>query len=65
MNRFNKTIKIVRKGEDYENLNYYLILSPKERLEHLERLRTEYMKGQKVNDPKSRFQRVYKITRRT
>ena len=59
-----KTIKIIRKGKDHENLNYYLSLSSKERLEHLERLRTEYIKWQKVNDPKSGFQRVYTIIRR-
>lgn len=64
MNDLRKTIKIVKKGEDDENLKYFLGLSHKERLEHLELLRTEYIKWQKTDDSKQGFQRVYKIIRR-
>ena len=64
MNQSVKVIRIVKKGEDYDNLDYFLSLSYQERLEHLEQLRTEYIKWRRVDDPKSGFQRVYKVTRR-
>ena len=59
-----KKISIVKKKEDDQNLIYYLSLSYKQRLEHLEQLRTSYIKWQGEHDSKSRFQRVYKVTRR-
>lgn len=59
-----KRVKIVKKGSDDENLKYYLGLSYVERLKHLEKLRTDYIKWKNTNDPKSRLQRVYTITKR-
>lgn len=64
MNGTNKSFRIVKKDRDNENLEYFLSLSHKERLVHLENLRTKYIKWQKSDDSKSRLQRVYSITKR-
>jgi len=64
MNKIRKSIRIVKKDKDNENLMFFLSLSPRERLEHLEELRTKYIKWENTNDSKSGFQRVYSITKR-
>ena len=64
MNSINKPVRIVKKDKDNENLLYFLSLSQSERLEHLEALRTKYIKWQDSDDCKSRLQRVYSITKR-
>jgi hypothetical protein len=57
-----KVIKIVKKGEDESNLEYWLSLSKQERMENLEEIR------QQVNncngDTEQGFQRVYRIIKR-
>lgn len=57
-------IKKVNRKDDSENLKYYLGLSYKERLELLESLRTNYIRWNNSDDNKSRFQRVYTVTKR-
>ena len=64
MDRTNKPIRIIKKSKDDENLVYFLSLTHKERLEHLEELRTKYVKWQNSDDSKSRLQRVYSIAKR-
>lgn len=59
-----KSIRIIKKGEDYGNLKYYLSLTHRERLEHLEQLRTHYIKWNNSDDCQSGFQRVYTIVKR-
>lgn len=59
-----RKISVIKKKEDEQNLIYFLSLSHKERLEHLEQLRTLYIKWQGAHDSKSRLQRVYTVTRR-
>jgi hypothetical protein len=57
-----KQIKIVKKGEDKENLKYWLSLSKKERLARLEEIRKE-INSQQYGTQQG-FQRVYKIVKR-
>lgn len=64
MNSSGKTIKIVKKHNDDENIKYFLSLSYSERLKHLEELRTRYIKWHHTNDYKSGLQRVYSIAKR-
>jgi len=64
MNSLAKNIKIVKKGMDEENIKYFLSLTPKQRLEHLEALRTSYFKLNFSNDTQQGFQRVYNIVKR-
>ena len=64
MNRIDKVVRVVKKNNDDGNIKYFLSLSHADRLEHLEMLRTEYIKWKNSNDPKSRLQRVYSITKR-
>jgi hypothetical protein len=64
MIKISKSIKIVKKDMDNENLTYFLSLTPKERLQHLEELRTKYINWQISDDLKPRLQRVYSITKR-
>jgi hypothetical protein len=59
-----KTIKVVKKKSDDENLSFYLKLSQLERLEHLEVLRLRYIEWYKSNDNKQGFQRVYNVVKR-
>jgi hypothetical protein len=58
-----KQLKIVKKGKDKSNLKYWLSLSKKERLKHLEELRQE-INNQKY-DTEQGFQRVYRIVKRS
>jgi len=57
-----KTIKIVKKGQDEGNLLYWLSLSYQERMAELEKMR------QQINQTKygtqQEFQRVYRIVKR-
>jgi hypothetical protein len=55
-------IQIYKKGEEPDDLLYWLSRSPVERIQALEAIRKEY------NDwkygPESRFQRVYRVVKR-
>jgi hypothetical protein len=64
MNKTSKSVRVIKKNKDNENLTYFFSLTNKERLEHLEELRTRYTKWQYPDDSKSGFQRVYSITKR-
>lgn len=64
MKNIKLNIKKVSRKNDNEDLIYYLGLSYKERLELLESLRTKYIRWNKSDDNKSRFQRVYSVTKR-
>lgn len=58
-----KKIKVVKKGQDQSNLQYWISLSKKERLEQLEEMR------QQINSDKYEtrqgFQRIYRVIKRT
>ncbi len=58
-----KRIRIVKKGEDDGNLEYWLSLTHNQRLANLERMRRQINK-RKYGTPKG-FQRVYRIVKRT
>ena len=64
MKNIKLNIKKVSRKNDNEDLIYYLGLSYKERLELLESLRTNYIRWNSSDDNKSRFQRVYSVTKR-
>ena len=57
-----KRFKIVKKGEDDSNLNYWLKLSYGERLENLEKMRQEVIT--RFYGTEQKFQRVYRIVKR-
>lgn len=57
-----KVVKIIKKGEDDSNLNYWLSLSKIERLIELEKIRKEV--NSRLYGDRQRFQRVYTITKR-
>ena len=57
-----KRFKIVKKGEDASNLNYWLRLSYGERLENLEKIRQEVIT--RFYGTEQKFQRVYRIIKR-
>ena len=57
-----KRFKIVKKGEDESNLNYWLTLSYGERLENLEKMRQEVIT--RFYGTEQKFQRVYRIIKR-
>ncbi|MBC8046004.1 MAG: hypothetical protein H7Y00_04365 [Fimbriimonadaceae bacterium] len=57
-----KVVRIVKKGEDESNLDYWISLTPIERLRNLETIRQEVIK-EKYGTAKG-FQRVYKIIKR-
>ena len=59
-----KTIKIIKKGEDFSNLIFFLELPRIARLEHLEMLRTQYFDLTDRYDSKQGFQRVYSVIRK-
>jgi len=59
----NKKITIVKKGDDCNDLEYYLQLSAQERLELVEELRQKYI--DLFYETKPGFQRVYRIIRKT
>jgi len=56
-------IRIIKKGEDDGNLFYWLTVPHEERLTHLEQLRQQVIKEK--YGYQQRFQRVYKIVKRT
>ena len=64
MRKIRSQIKVVNRKDNNENLAYYLGLTYKERLELLEELRTNYIRWNHSDDNKSRFQRVYTVTKR-
>jgi len=55
----NKKISIAKKGDDRNDLDYYLQLSALERLELVEKLRQKYIDLFYETEPG--FQRVYRI----
>jgi hypothetical protein len=57
-----KQIRIVKKGEDNGNLQYWLSLSKVQRLEQLEDIREEV--NQRLYETQQGFQRVYRIVKR-
>jgi len=58
-----KVFRIVKKGEDTNNLEYWAKLSFKERLRNLEILRQET--NQRLYGIRQGFQRVYRIVKRS
>jgi hypothetical protein len=58
-----KQIRIVKKGEDESNIDYWLSLSKPERMANLEKLRQEVEKGN--DNTEQGFCRVYRIVKRT
>jgi hypothetical protein len=56
-------IRIVKKGEDNANQQYWLTLSYHERMRELEKIRQEV--NRKLYGTQPEFQRVYRITKRT
>ena len=57
-----KTVKIVKLGQDDSNLIYWLSRSFTQRLEELEKLRTEINQYMYANQ--QGFQRVYRVVKR-
>ncbi len=57
-----KRIRIVKKGQDESNLNYWISLTPIERLIQLETIRNEINKHR--YGTQQGFQRVYRIIKR-
>ena len=57
-----KVFKIVKKGEDDSNLNYWYTLNYWERLENLEKIRQEVITH--FYGTRQKFQRVYRIVKR-
>ena len=62
MKGYLKQIRIVKKGQDESNLNYWISRSYQERLEELERIREEVINQFYETTP--RFQRVYRVIKR-
>lgn len=58
-----KQIRIVKKGEDEGNLQYWLSLTTQERMAELEKIRRQINK--RIYGTRQGFQRVYTITQRT
>lgn len=56
--------RIVKRGEDDSNLNYFLSLSSVERLAHVELLRARYMDLMQLDESERRLQRVYRVIKR-
>lgn len=56
--------RMVKKGEDDSNLNYFLSLSPVERFAHVELLRARYMDLMQLDESERRLQRVYRVIKR-
>ena len=57
-----KIIRVVRKGADESNLNYWASLTEKERMAQLEEIRNNI--NQRFYGTRQRFQRVYRIVKR-
>jgi hypothetical protein len=58
-----KVIRIVKKGDDIHDIIYWLSLSYQERMSELENIRREV--NQRIYGTESRFQRVYRIIKRS
>lgn len=58
-----KIIRIVKKGEDENNLLYWLSLNPIQRLKELEKMRQE-INLLFYHDSRQELQRVYRIVKR-
>ena len=58
-----KQIRIVKRGQDDHNLQYWLTLSSKERMSELEQIRTQV--NQLKYGTRQGFQRVYCVVKRT
>ena len=57
-----RTIRIVKKGDDERNLLYWISLSVNERMRELEKIRQEVNKQR--YGTRQGFQRVYKLIKR-
>ncbi|MEZ4963481.1 MAG: hypothetical protein R2830_26905 [Saprospiraceae bacterium] len=57
-----KVIRIVKKGKDEANMEYWLSLTGVERLRELEKMRQEINRGK--YDTRQGLQRVYRIVKR-
>ena len=55
-------VRVLKKGEDDSNIDYWLALSRQERLMELEELRQQYISWR--YDSKQGFQRVYRVIKR-
>ena len=58
-----KVVRIVKLGDEDNELNYWLSLSYTERISELERIRAEV--NQRIYGTQSRLQRVCRIVKRT
>jgi hypothetical protein len=61
-NLMDKQIKIVKKGQDDSNLNYWISLSEAERMSELEQIREQINK--RLYGTQQGFQRVCRIVKR-
>ncbi len=57
-----KVIRIVKKGSDDSNLDYWLSLNYSERMQELEKIRLEV--NQRLYGDYKGFQRVFKVVKR-
>lgn len=58
-----KTIRIIKKGEDESNVEYWSSLPEGKRMEELEQLRQEV--NLRLYGAEQRFQRVYRVVKRS
>jgi hypothetical protein len=58
-----KIIRIVKKGNEDNELNFWLSLSYEQRIHELERIRFEV--NQRLYGTQSGFQRVYRVVKRS
>lgn len=58
-----KRVKIVKRGQDDGNLLYWISLTEKERMAELEQIRE--IINMQIYGTQQRFQRVYRIVKRT
>ena len=59
-----KVFRIVKKGEDNSNINYWLTLTHLERLSNLEAIRQEVI-ARFYDGTRQEFQRVYRVVERS
>ena len=57
-----KHVRIVKKGQDDSNLNYWLTLSYQQRMAELEKMRQQII--QEYYGIRQGFQRVYRVVKR-
>ncbi len=58
-----KVIRIVKKGDDSNDITYWLSLTYEQRMSELESIRQEV--NQRIYGTKLRLQRVYRVVKRT